>query len=112
MNCEERDEKNSGPIGGSEGVSEKIMSMTLAEFRRGVERLAPNALLDRDARLARIPISSGEVCISATQLDTVTLGGLMQLPRCRVQFHFSDVNTEDRTAFIAQFDRVFQRGGG
>lgn len=94
---------------------EKIMSIRHDEFDAGIARLngAPPTL----PRSATYELSdpggkSGYVRISFEKLPTAVLGGLMKLPRARVVIDMSDLEPHRREAFLALFDRTFQRGGG
>jgi len=59
-----------------------------------------------------IAAESAEIRIVYEPLETATLGGLLALPRARVTLHLGELNEAQRHAFLARFDRAFQRGGG
>lgn len=97
---------------GPPGRVEKIMALDLTEFHRSLKALAPNvALADAQAEVA-IRVSGKTVRIAYEPLEEATLGGLLALPRARVTLFVEDLEESDRQAFLARFDRAFQRGGG
>lgn len=101
-----------GRPGGAGDTVEKLMSLDDAEFARSLARLGLEAMaINSNAYL--VPLSSdGTVTITVNQVDGATLGGLLKLPRRRVVLQFQGVSPSERGAFLARFDRAFQRGGG
>ena len=52
------------------------------------------------------------VTIQGDPLPPRQLSALISLPRCRIGFAFQGFTDEEQAAFLANFDRAFQRGGG
>ena len=50
--------------------------------------------------------------ISIDPLPPRILGGLMKIERSEVTLSFSGYSPAEEEAFLAQFDRAYQRGGG
>ena len=94
------------------GRVEKIMSLGLSEFHRGVKALALDTHLEDDQNHVTVTTDQAQIRIVYEPLGETTLGGLLALPRARVTLHLSALNETERRAFLARFDRVFQRGGG
>lgn len=88
-------------------IRERISSMGLDEFRRHL----PLALRGQSYRWAdqRSLVVEGGVGITVDVLPPLVLSGLLSLPRLRIAFTFAE---GDGTAFLAAWDRAFQRGGG
>ena len=97
--------------GGARPV-EKIMALDLAEFHRSLRALAPDLAMPPDADRVVLDDAGRTVTISFEALPAQTLGGLLALPRARVTLAFDGHDAEQRAAFLARFDRAFQRGGG
>ena len=91
---------------------EKIMSLDLREFHRSLRALAPGVPLEGEQRDIVILAESAEIRIVYEPLETATLGGLLAMPRARVTLHLDELDEAQREAFLARFDRAFQRGGG
>lgn len=91
---------------------EKIMSLDLREFHRSLKILAPNMVLADDQTEIVIPADRSEVRIVYEPLEKATLGGLLALPRAKVTLHLGALDKARRQAFLMNFDRAFQRGGG
>lgn len=93
------------------GRVEKIMSITLAEFEAGLARLDATAPATEQGGVYQIPNAPG-VAIAFGKLEPAVLGGVMRLPRARVTLQLEALDGNVRAAFLALFDRTFQRGGG
>jgi hypothetical protein len=99
-------------VGGESSVRE--LGYALEEFRLHL----PHALRgcswrqDEDGTVVAEPAGGGRVAIRAEALPPRRLSALLALPCCRVQFAFEGVDAAGRAAFLANFDRAFQRGGG
>ncbi len=91
---------------------EKIMSLDLGEFHRSLRALAPGVPLEDGQKDIVIAAENAEIRIVYEPLETATLGGLLALPRARVTLHLGELDEAQRHAFLARFDRAFQRGGG
>jgi hypothetical protein len=89
---------------------EKLMSLTPQEFIDTLARLSPST---RDFAGAHVlPVAGGTVRIEFTPQTSVTLGGLLALPRAKVTISFDGVDNAARDAFLKRFELAFQRGGG
>ena len=90
---------------------EKLMSLTLTEFRATIAPLAGGPLPpDRDC--VELEVGGGTVAITYDPRPSVCLGGLLVMPRALVSLTFSNVGPTDQNVFLKRFDFVFQRGGG
>ena len=92
-------------------ADERLMSISLSEFAISINMLGPHRAGENNSKFFDLP--SGPVEITFAPLPGVTLGGLLALPRAKIELKFSDtVSPTDRTAFVRLFDTSFQRGGG
>lgn len=91
---------------------EKTMSLTRAEFQRSLVNLTQDSTAEISGDAAKITFGTGTVAIAFKPLADVTMGGLLSLPRARVSLSFEALNEAQQTAFLAKFDKAFQRGGG
>ena len=98
-------------MGATERV-EKLMALTLSDFHRSLNALAPNLPLEQGQTEVSLQVDKEEVRIVYDPLETVTLGGLLALPRARVKLHLGELDKAQRKAFLTRFDKAFQRGGG
>lgn len=92
-------------------ANQRVMSISPAEFAISIDMLG----LHRDGPNGSkiFDLASGPVEITFQPLPGVRLGGLLALPRAKIELKFSDaINSADRTAFVRLFDTSFQRGGG
>ena len=99
-------------LAGTQDTVEKIMSLTLADFHRSVEALAPDIAARKGQTEFRIPESDATVLVRYEPLESTTLGGLLTMPRARITIFFNGFDEAGREAFLARFDQAFQRGGG
>ncbi len=88
------------------------MSLELAEFHRSLKTLAPHIPLAEGQTDFTVATDKGSVRIVYEPLERATLGGLLALPRARVTLHLGELGAAERRAFLARFERAFQRGGG
>lgn len=90
----------------------KEMSLTREDFFR----LLPVAAGDLPTRVDDLSVELGTaergVAITLEPLAPRRLSGLLSLPRARVTLVFRGYDETARAAFVAGFDRAFQRGGG
>ena len=91
---------------------EKVMALTLADFHRSLMALAPTLQLHDGQTGVEIDSGGARVSITFEEQPGATLGGLLALPRARVTLALEALDNEARMAFLARFDRAFQRGGG
>ena len=94
-------------------LTERIASLSLDEFRRHL----PYALRGLNYRwlgdrVVEVEAAGGTVTITVEDLPPLELSGVLSLPRLRVGFAFSSDDPAARAAFLATYDRAFQRGGG
>ena len=88
------------------------MSLDLREYHRSLKTLSPDIPLDEAQTDIGITAEGGDVRIVYEPLEKVTLGGLLALPRARVTLHLEELDEAERRAFLARFDKAFQRGVG
>jgi hypothetical protein len=99
---------NTGP---SPFADQRVMSISPSEFAISIDMLGPHRDGANGSKI--FALASGTVEITFEPLPGVTLGGLLALPRAKIELRFSDsVSPTDRTTFIRLFDTSFQRGGG
>jgi len=91
---------------------EKLMSLDLGEFHRSLKTLQRDVMLDAGQNEIIIPAGNAEIRIVYEPLGKATLGGLLALPRAKVTLHMDGLGEAEREAFLARFDKAFQRGGG
>ena len=88
------------------------MALTLDEFHRSLKTLAPGMDIQDAQTEFTLPAGPSQVRIVYEALEGAKLGGLLALPRARVKLHLENLDQEQRDAFMARFDKAFQRGGG
>ncbi|MDA7949337.1 MAG: hypothetical protein MPJ78_17895 [Hyphomicrobiaceae bacterium] len=93
-------------------TAEKIMSLTLADFHRSIKALAPDLVAQEGQTTFTVVEGDTDVLIRYEPLEKATLGGLLAMPRARVTIEHGNLDTSRCKAFLARFDRAFQRGGG
>ncbi len=99
---------NSGP---SPFANERVMSISPSEFAISIDMLGAHRVGIKGSKI--FDLASGAVEITFEPLPGVRLGGLLALPRAKIELKFSDtVSAADRVAFVRLFDTSFQRGGG
>ena len=91
---------------------EKIMSMTLADFHRGLKVLDPGLALGPGAKSVRVELAGACADIDFEAIDSKVYGTLLEIPRARVSLDFGGSPPEARRAFLEKFDFTFRRGGG
>ena len=99
-------------MGESGATVTKIMSLTLSDFHRSVQTLAPRTGIRDGQTDFAIPDGEELALVSYEPLENTTLGGLLAMPRARVTIDLQHLDGPRREAFLARFDRAFQRGGG
>ncbi len=98
----------SGP---SPFANERVMSISPSEFGISIALLGPHRDGNNGSKIFNL--ASGSVEITFEPLPGVRLGGLLALPRAKIELKFSGaVSPADRAAFVRLFDTSFQRGGG
>ena len=87
--------------------TERIASLGLDEFRHHL----PLALRGQSFHWTddHTLVVEGGITITIDELPPLVLSGLLTLPRLRIAFTFAG---GDGSAFLAAWDRAFQRGGG
>lgn len=92
-------------------ANQRVMSISPAEFAISIDMLGPHRDGTNGSKI--FDLASGSVEITFEPLPGVRLGGLLALPRAKIELKFSDaISLPDRTTFIRLFDTSFQRGGG
>ncbi|HHI82956.1 MAG TPA: hypothetical protein ENJ99_07355 [Rhizobiales bacterium] len=91
---------------------EKDMTTTRREFYRNLAVALRGQ--DYETRNDVTTIGSGEqnIKIAISPLPPRTLSPLMALERWQVKFDFHGYTDDEKSAFLAHFDKAFQRGGG
>ncbi|MBI3443784.1 MAG: hypothetical protein HY055_00055 [Magnetospirillum sp.] len=92
---------------------ERVASLGLGEFRRHL----PYALRGlahhwADERSVIAVTQWGKVSLVVEELEALTLSGALSLPRLRIAMAFEGGSEAQHAAFVAVYDRAFQRGGG
>lgn len=90
----------------------KLMAANPSEFARGIARVTRDMEHRQEGEATIITLPAGTVTITYTPREGRRLSPLIVMPAADVDFVFEGVAETDRTAFIAKFDLVFQRGGG
>ena len=94
-------------------IHEKLMGVSATEFAKSLACLPgvkPTVIGPDQYSFALDP---GEVVINVTELEDLHIKGtLFVFPQRQVVFTFTGATQEARNAFVLQFDRTFQRGGG
>lgn len=98
----------------AEFTSEKIMTLSQSEFAHSISSFVGQEAGRAAAAsgLVKIPIGQGEVAISFTKIEGFSFGGLVEMPRARVEIAFFGVSKTEADAFMRRFEISFQRGGG
>ena len=90
----------------------KDMALTPADFLRDLERALPGL----DYRINGTSVESGSaergLSIALRELPPRRLSGLLSLPRCEITISFRGYEAGEQEAFLAQFYKAYQRGGG
>jgi hypothetical protein len=90
---------------------EKLMSLTVGEFRHTIVPLVGEPLVAGCTEV-KIAVGSGTVVVGYDPRPSVRLGGLIDMPRAIVSLTFAGVSAAERSAFLTRFDLTFRRGGG
>lgn len=91
------------------------MSVTRSEFERGLRRLTgapPRRTVTGDYVIEPHGDRFAIVRCAFEPLPDARLGGVLAVPRVRVSLDLAALSGAARAAFLAKFDRTFQRGGG
>lgn len=91
-----------------------MITKDMALTRGDLLRLLPGALdgLPWRAEADRIRIGDGDGVDLLVEALPPRRFGPVDIPRLRIGFAFHGWNEAERGAFLARFDRAFQRGGG
>lgn len=92
-------------------VVTREMSISHSEFRRILERAFSREF--RQVRSDRFEFDNegGRICINLTQESSARIG-VITIPVTTVSLEFHAMDQAKAQAFLARFDRAFQRGGG
>lgn len=99
-------------MAGPDSPVRKTMSLSLAEFHRGLRALSPAIELADGQTHAMIRAGSHDVAVTYEPQQGTVLGGLLMLPRAVVEIDISGMEEGAARAFLERFDKAFQRGGG
>lgn len=93
---------------------EKIMTLSKSEFANSIRAFAGETAAQSASGGGPvvIPMASGEAVISFTPIEGFSFGGLVPMPRARVEISFSGGDKAAAAEFMRRFDIAFQRGGG
>lgn len=92
-------------------VVEKDMSASMAEIGRSLERLLGPAAAAFDGRRLTVAEGNGKIEITVVATGERRIG-ILALPTVRLRIKLSGIEPAKARAFLADFDRAFQRGGG
>jgi hypothetical protein len=91
---------------------EREMGCTEAEWLRWLPQAMGSAVWRHNGPTGALAeVGDGHLALSWHVLAPRTLG-LARIPRLAVNFRFSQVDPEQRLAFMRRFDLYTQRGGG
>ncbi|MEO0619687.1 MAG: hypothetical protein AAFZ01_10470 [Pseudomonadota bacterium] len=90
----------------------KLMAATPREFATGMGRLLRNMPHTKAADVTTVELPGGHVTVTYAPREGRRLSPLVVMPAADVTFVFDSVSLQEQDAFIARFDKVFQRGGG
>ena len=90
---------------------DREMSCTEAEWLRWLPAALGEHAWQASAASARVQLPPGDLQISWAAMDPLRIA-MVSLPRLRVHFRFSGLNTAQRCTFMRRFDLYMQRGGG
>lgn len=94
------------------GPVTKEMALTAADFRRGLAILFRDREVVFEGERAVLTEDGRSLAIDFQAREPRVLGKLMVLPRASVTIAFTGYDSAEADAFLAEFDRVFQRAGG
>jgi hypothetical protein len=95
----------------SSGSVEREMGLDHADFWRLLPRVLVSLRWERQGTRARIELAEGLIDI-ALGTEGVRRIALMTIPVTPVTITWRGVNAPEIEAFLARFDREYQRGGG
>lgn len=90
----------------------KTMSASLSEFHRSLARLLPQLDIGEGQSRFLLEEQDRRLEIVVQKLEPRVAGGLLRLPQIEVTFCFEGYDAGEEQAFLEDFDKVFQRGGG
>jgi hypothetical protein len=90
----------------------KEMALTAADFRRGLAILFRDRAVAFEGERAVLTEDGRSLSIDFLAQEPRVLGKLMVLPRASITITFTGYGPTEADAFLAEFDRVFQRAGG
>lgn len=94
------------------GPVTKEMALTAADFRRSLAILFRDREVVFEGERAVLTEDGRSLAIDFQAREPRVLGKLMVLPRASVTIAFTGYDSAAADAFLAEFDRVFQRAGG
>lgn len=92
-------------------VIQRQMALDHREFLRSLRPLLQGCEWRQRGDRVHIHTADGEVVVTL-QPTTVQPLGALRLPRTRVELDLRALDDESAAAFMARFERAFQRGGG
>jgi len=93
---------------------EKVMTLSQSEFAKSIGAFAGEVAAATAMRgdPVALDVGGGRVVITFTKIDGFSFGGLVEMPRARIQIHLDGLAPAEAEAFMRRFDISFQRGGG
>lgn len=88
------------------------MGISHADFRRVFPRLVSDAAFALDADGAKVRWPDGRHLVVSLGPERERRIALLRLPVTDLGFEFAAFSAAARDAFMARFDRAFQKGGG
>ena len=93
-------------------IHEKDMATSRAEFFRNLDVALRGMDYAVDGDLVTVEDGGKRIDVQLSPLPPRVLSALIKLERWKVSFEFAGFGEGEAEAFIARFDRAFQRGGG
>ena len=93
------------------GTLEKDMQLTPAEFAKRVPNALKGYAWETTSTGYRAVDGSCTLEIDVEEQEPRRIA-LLTLPRCSVTLRFDGFSDEEQAAFLARFERIYQKGGG
>lgn len=90
----------------------KEMALTRADFDRGLASAMQGLDYRRDGDRLVVGGPDGGLSVAFEAMPPRKLGLSFVLPRARITIAFDKLDASAAEAFLLQFDRAYQRGGG
>jgi hypothetical protein len=90
----------------------KEMGVSHQDFFRVLPRVMGGVAYAVEGRTVRLAGEGRTLEMRLSEEHRRSLGNIVHLPYTMVELVFTGYSAEDRTAFLAEFERQFFRGGG